>query len=65
MKRKPMALTAFILVAAFVFRKLSFLRLCALLPWLNPKTVSPVLVGSSLIFVTCFFKAHGVFEQDD
>merc|ERR1712021_288534 len=31
---------------------------------IRPMKLIPILVGSSLIFVTCFFKAHGVFDVD-
>jgi len=64
MKRKPMALTCAILMGAYIARRLLLVNLMALLPWVNPKKLVPIMVGSSLIFVTCFFKAHGVFDVD-
>jgi len=65
MKRKPAALTVGILFGAFLFRVFTFKHILALVPWLGPKTLSPLLVGGSLMFATCFFKAHGVFDRDD
>jgi len=69
MKRKPMALTVVILAAAFFFRQFTYMKVffggLSLTPLTSPKTVAPLMVGASLIFVTCFFKAHGVFESDD
>jgi len=64
MKRKPMALTCAILMGAYIGRRLLLVNVMTLLPWVSPKKLIPILVGSSLIFVTCFFKAHGVFDVD-
>ena len=58
MKRKPMALTCAILAGAFIARRLLLVQLMTLLPWVNPKKLIPMLVGASLIFVTCFFKVR-------
>ena len=58
MKRKPMALTCAILMGAYIARRLILVNLMALLPWVNPKKLVPIMVGSSLIFVTCFFKVR-------
>jgi len=65
MKRKPMLLTVLILVGAYIGRRLLLVQLLTLLPWLNPKSLVPLLVGASLTVASCFFKAHGVFDVDD
>jgi hypothetical protein len=64
MKRKPMALTVGILFGAYVLRVKSRTPLANFLG-VTVKALSPLMVGGSLIFVTCFFKAHGVFDRDD
>ena len=63
MKRKPMALTCAILMGAYIGRRLLLVNLMTLLPWVNPKKLIPILVGSSLIFVTCFFKVRVVDSE--
>ena len=56
MKRKPMALTVLILVGAYIGRRLLLVQLLTLMPWLNPKSLVPILVGGSLTVASCFFK---------
>jgi len=60
MKRKPMALTVLILVGAYIGRRLLLVQLLTLMPWLNPKALVPILVGSSLTVASCFFKVLGL-----
>ena len=60
MKRKPMALTVLILVGAYLGRRLLLVQLLTLMPWLNPKPLVPILVGSSLTVASCFFKVLGL-----
>ena len=60
MKRKPMALTVLILVGAYIGRRLLLVQLLTLMPWLNPKSLVPILVGGSLTVASCFFKARVV-----
>ena len=59
MKRKPMLLTVLILVGAYIGRRLLLVQLLTLLPWLNPKSLVPLLVGASLTVASCFFKVRG------
>jgi hypothetical protein len=58
-----MALTCAILAGAFIARRLLLVQLMTLLPWVNPKKLIPMLVGASLIFVTCFFKVRAVYSE--
>ena len=60
MKRKPMALTVLILVGAYLGRRLLLVQLLTLMPWLNPKSLVPILVGGSLTVASCFFKVLGL-----